>query len=181
MSVKSSSVSTLQDASAGLLLLRSSTFSSASSVSLDNVFSNSYTRYRIILSISSASGVSGNVRLRSNGTSDSNSGVYLRRYVGASTNNAAIATGTNSGSTWDGLELYTDDTCNVWEILSPYQSGFKTSWQYQVAVFPGGTTNMTTYFQIGATTTTSQYDGIEIYPSSGTITGEIQIYGYNQG
>lgn len=154
------------------------TFTTQSSVSINNCFSANYSHYLITASIRGSAASFARWRLRASG-SDATGANYFR---------AGLSTSYGSGS------------------LTPYNAGSETSWvpfsEY------GTTSNGFGYSQImvfnpfvaattGANTTINNtdaasiytqalthglqtsYDGFSVLPNSGTITGTIRVYGYN--
>ena len=155
------------------------TFSGASSVSLNGVFSNTYNNYRIVVEAKTASGA-GNIgaRMRASGT-DTTSGNYFRQALIAA-NTSVSASRNNSATSWDNVVTYMDNVmgyANILEIRSPFQSGTYTTVVSTTAHNAAGGSNEVWLMSHGINLTT-QFDGITFIPSTSTISGNIAVYGY---
>ena len=159
---------------AGLNLVAVSTFSAASSVSVNNCFSATYDNYKIIIVGTSSAGNSASFRLRASG-SDITSANYASMgwYWGSS------ASGYDSGGSGSGLTQARfgvfgstpSENIQVIDIASPALARRKV-----YTVLLGESTYIRSWTGSFESTTTA--DGISIYPASGTITGNLRIYGY---
>lgn len=152
------------------------TFSSASSISLNGVFSSTYDNYRLIFTTTSntASGYI-NMRLRSAGT-DVTAGNYFSSVVQAAYGSTAIGNdnGGNSQTTWNRFGYYdgtTDAYASSGDILLPFASAF-TSFNAAKARSGYGSE-----FATGVYKATTSVDGFTIY-SAGNFTGTLRVYGY---
>ena len=161
----------------GLVRLTSETaFTAASSVTVDNVFTSSYTHYRL------------NVRY----TTSTNNGVLYRNRVGgssaataynnqflqgaASTASATRSTGQTSftmGRSTEGT-FYSSFTA---DIFGP-QLAQATTFQVFNAGSPAAYTANDVLLWFGNHETATAYDGFELLTGSGTITGSYTVYGY---
>jgi len=151
-----------------LVHINTTDFSAASSVSLDNVFTSDYDNYRVMFTGSSSAGGTLLMRLRSSG-SDATGSDYSRQLLESygTTVLASSATATSVYVTWlstilgfMALDMFSPHL----SVLTAYSSmGGKPSNSIQV---------------IGHHNVASSYDGLTIYPTSGTITGTIRVYGY---
>ena len=167
----------------GLVPVYKTTFSAASSVTASaNVLSSTYTNYRVLVVITAASAsTSLLLRLRA-GASDFTSATHYRaQYVVNATGGAAAAGSTtdpgfvigqhfNGTSTYGySVDLYGPNTSNAYKAAIAHSA----SWD-------GGGAAAGTYMQIASmrVSTSTQYDSFSLVPSSGTVTGEVQVYGY---
>lgn len=155
------------------------TFSGASSVSLNGIFTSIYDNYKIIISCSSFSADTDFwIKLRASGTDSStnynwantllDTGNASVNAVGTSGTNGIFLSRTDAGtSNAYGYELTLSGvfaaTPTTFLGLSVGRSG--------AGVLQGGTIN-------GNHTTSTSYDGITLLTSSGTVTGTIGVYGY---
>lgn len=153
------------------------TFSAVSSVSI-TCFTSTYDNYLVKVSgLTQSTSATIQMRLRS-GSTDESSTVYDRS---SSTNGAgSLASGTLLAQTsW---ELGSVGAQAEWdlklEITSPALAA-KTRVRSEADALITGTNAQ--WFNIEKLThrTAAAYDGFTIYPSSGTITGTIRVYGYN--
>lgn len=164
----------------GLVLLNTTTFTSQSSVSINNVFTSIYDNYKITFVTNSSYGsgqVQTNMRLRSNGSDDS-SGVYFwsRLYSGASVTGGSSA---NSATVWQIGDSSIPITRFSMDIHLPAVSSV-TSHVTQVSSYQVTGPNFYYIANAGITTSTTSYDGFSIIPTSGTMTGTIKVYGYKK-
>jgi hypothetical protein len=150
-------------------------FSGATSISLNGVFTESYTRYKINFVGRVAVGTAGvdfYAKFRRN-NSDISAGYYgsaIYNAYNASLTNSAQFTNTAYGfigyignleGSLSTIEIATSSTFSGWSMhcrntsaASQHIGGFNT-------------------------TTSSGVDGFTIYPASSTMTGTFQVYGYN--
>jgi hypothetical protein len=147
------------------------TFSGASSVSFNGCFSSAYQNYKMVLNISASTGSDLTIKLRASGTDATTN---YNRY-GIAINSAGSPT--NYGSATAGGFFYlaqqsTIDTGCEFNLYSPFES---TATKFH-AISSGGTSPV---FIGGRHTTASSYDGFSLLPDSGTITGVMRIYGFN--
>ena len=152
------------------------TFSGASSVSLNGCFSSAYENYRIFV-FCKYSGTSGNtlrIRMRSAGTDNTNN---WNSIVDWSSNNT-LGTGSNDSGLAYGEIGYIGNLVSIVDgvIVSPFladNTGIITNAMEQ--------SNSDQYTLTFGSYHSQQisYDGCTIYPPSGTITGNIRIYGIN--
>jgi len=154
------------------------TFTGATSLSLNGVFTSEYKNYRVVIATSSVSAAySVNIRLRSAGT-DYSGAEYNRMMTttnsAGATASAAAASGTfltlgnvsNATNTGAGFFDITDPQTTVRKTVNSIFSGYSGS---NPASFYGG----------GYINSTSSYDGLTYFISSGNISGSIQCFGYN--
>lgn len=160
----------------GIKLLAKDSFTTVTSISLDNVFSNTYKQYKIITDVDSAGG--GNVlfRLRTSGV-DNSSTNYTRIYlVGTST--SVVGAVQTTQTTWSGFGRAENGVrqCNITEVLNPYQSTYTTAYSSFVPVASGNLEVISLGYYINATTS---YDGFTISPGfdSTTFSGTVEVYG----
>ena len=156
---------------AGLVLLNTTSFSAVASQSINNVFTSTYTNYRVIITFTTSVTASANLRLRASGSDDS-AGDYSTNLSAQNADNlhSASATRTNYPFSYDvGDNL----RFAIIDILQPqlatntlFNSDSWTRNQQSIAA--------------GGKLTTTQYDGFSIIASTGTITGDVWTYGYNK-
>jgi len=169
---------------AGLVLLNTTSFSAVSSQAINNVFSATYDNYQIVLkTVGSTSLISLNLRMRVAGVSASGSDYRFGNHfvtgggaegVDGSSNSATSATLGSSMFTASyfsnqRIEIFqpflTERTTGVLQSVHPRDSnGFLNASNY------GG------FFHNLATS----YDGFELLTSTGTMTGNVSVYGYNK-
>ena len=156
------------------------TFTGASSVSLNGVFSSTYDNYKILFnhSVSAAAGI--RMRLRVSGADDTNNvygtGMYYRQQGGAGVGNLsdgfttsyALINDTNSLKGDVSLDLYNPFTANETRL------NHQTNWQ--------GYSPLQYYTNVGGGvfTNTTSFTGFTIFSSSNNMTGTISVYGYKK-
>ena len=168
---------------AGLVLLNTTTFSAVSSQSAPaSTFSATYANYRIVFNLTGSVNVANELRLRvRTGSTDlttSYSGAlkFMANATTTSFDNATSPTDRfNIGYATNGATNRVTgaiDICNPFASLPTAISGILTG--VIVGSYNGfGLTG-------GFVENTTSYDSFTIYPASGTITGTIQVFGYNQ-
>jgi hypothetical protein len=168
-------------ANAGLVYITEANPSGVSSVSINNCFSATFNAYRIVwvpTAYSSTTGCETSMRLRVGGTDNSSSN-YLRSrwYYGA-----GGASGTDGGSAtvtqWSMADSNTPLSPISADIYSPFQS-VRTSLTSKATSLQLGAT-LFGIESVGFTTVTTSYDGFTLFPSNGTFTGKLLVYGYRQ-
>ena len=154
------------------------TFSSVASVSLNGVFTSTYTNY--LITVDSIVG-SGNLdvlfKLRASGSDTStnyDTMVFTKPF--ASGVSAPVSFGTTTiGSTYwyFGDARTTDKFSNNMYISAPELASYTTINGYAIS--------RDTYNTIGGQQTgTTQFDGITLLASTGTVSGVIRVYGYSK-
>jgi hypothetical protein len=145
-------------------------YSGVSSVSLNGVFSDTYSVYRIILLGNGSTGANLQFRYRAAGT-DATGSDYYNRYL-----ELGASYSSNGGSA----------ALNIMSISRAVQSsvsmdigGVRTTGRKTFTAFSqdsGGTTSLVA--ASGQFNIASTYDGITFFPASGDITGTVRVYGY---
>jgi hypothetical protein len=151
-------------------------FSAAATLSLNGVFSSGYDNYMISARTQSSAGSVLFGRLRASGTDESSaSNYYTDQYLFA-----------------DGTTVAANRTTrNQWYIAylgSPLRNGFVAYWYgpYLAQPTAGRTVVADSYLNaetIDAAYTHSlsnSYDGFTLLPASGTVTGLVTVFGFNQ-
>ena len=166
--------------SGALVLITSATFSGSSGQSINDCFSATYRNYLIKATFDSTSAQTAiRARLRVSG-SDNTSNNY--RTYGTGINSGMSTTtltgdGTGTISSWEFnyLESTALDATQHFELFNPYATAYTT--YYNVVNRYRGSDSATGY-QGGSMSVNTSYTGITIYPTTGTMTGKIEVYGY---
>jgi hypothetical protein len=157
--------------SSGLTLLNATTFSASSAVNISNVFSSTYTNYRILIDTLASAGGAVNMKFRENVTDKSTNyvaGTSLVNYLGT-----AATTGNNNGTqfiiiTNSGTTLPAVSSLDLYRTATQgYINGAGYNEQADQAMFTAG-----------RNTSMTNFTGFSIIPGSGTITGSVRVYGY---
>lgn len=155
------------------------TFSGATSISLNDIFSSTYTNYQFNLVLTQASVADTNIwgRLRASG-SDSSSAYY----EGGTLQVAAALTAINNlninqwdlGRTHSAVEPNAHASMNF-KVFQPFQARPTTFYTESIS----WNNNNTVSFRFsGFHTTLSSYTGISLLANSGTFGGTLSVYGY---
>jgi hypothetical protein len=164
-------------AAGGLVLLNTTSFTSQSTVSIDNVFSSTYDNYRIVCHITNTSTADGlSMRLRVSGADnstanyngariESNSGASANRYFAGST--SFDINSTDDGGVAAGFIL---------DLEAPFIANHTVG---QINVM-GQNSSASYSSRVGGYvfSATTSFTGFTIFPGSGTIAGTIRVYGY---
>jgi hypothetical protein len=169
--------------SSGLNLITTQTFTTAASQSVNTCFSSTYTNYKIVVTLTTASAdamVSLNLRTGSTDTSSTQNYSY---YSGWSTQPGSINNVANGGVT--SLQLFQTDSgytapayAMSMDMYNPNVSSNTTStWNAQFAQ----SSNSWLAAVVGGsfTNTTDQFDGFTLKISAGTMSGKAWVYGYS--
>ena len=159
-------------ATPGLVKINTTSFSGVSSQSINDVFSTTYTNYRILLDFNSSGTGAVGFRFRVSGADNSTANYsYQAGDISSTTFSGGRGTGQTSSNfgNYDsgGLTSFTIDVFNPFETLRTNvqatnffaTSGAKVGWFY-------------TQF-----TATTSFTGFTLLPDTGNITGKISVYG----
>ena len=156
------------------------TFSGASAVALNGVFSATYDTYRILLKVNSASGTA-NVawRLRAAGVDAAAAGTYKTLDI---FNSSTVAVAADTGSYTSGFIIqqinatYPTYAAAWQDFYNPFGAAVTTE-QHQSADLTAAAAYQIFQGNCFHTPATS-YDGIDYIASAGTFGGTISVYGY---
>lgn len=156
---------------AGMVLLNTTSFSAVASQSINTVFSTTYNYYKITFDCTlSATDIALNFRLRASGTDQSASYYGARNVV-----NTAGAGGFSSTSNLTTFYLTQADTNKSFGTME-LSAVSEPRWTYMA--YQGNTSGY--IGGAGGLEATYTADGFTIYPASGTMTGTVQVFGYNK-
>ena len=163
----------------GLVHINTSTFSTASSHSIDNCFSSTYTNYKILIKLSAVTGTNIDflARLRVS-SSDANTNYRTVRQMASGTA-MAVATDPTGNDDWTVGFISTTSTTEHHSGTIEIGDTFASTPTKGISSFSGyyGGANYLTFCDWANTNSTS-YDGITFFPASGTISGTVSVYGY---
>lgn len=157
---------------AGMVLLNTTSFSAVSSQSINSVFSATYDVYKIVLVATASAGNTMTMRLRVGGVDNSTASSYVGQYVqGVS---ASPSSGQDTDNLWYIGNFNTNRSMASLDIAQPFVAATTT-----IVGNIGRTDRVRTFF--GNHNQSTSYDGFSIIPDGGsTITGYVQIFGYNK-
>jgi len=159
----------------GEVLIVSNTFTAAASVSLTGCFTTEFDNYTIALDIPTHSaGSQVNFRMRSGGTDEATSSYQSQSTQQFNSSNVTSYAATTSGALT--AAAATEDSIRV-SLFGPKLARV-TRWASAFTSYAG---LLVTGDVGGRHVLASPYDGITILPGSGTITGTVRVYGYNNG
>ena len=159
----------------GATLVSQVSFTTQTTVNLSNIFTSSYQNYSIWVNISSASATASLlVRMLLSGTPAATN--YFYSGVNTYSNNSLVDSGRGHGATSLAVTptLGTEDAYGTMAVFSPNQAR-DTTITYGFGGGVGGNYTATTGACLHSSATA--YDGIQILPSSGNISGTIRVYG----
>ena len=155
-------------------------FSGASTVSLNDVFSATYDTYKVIINWTSATAQNLGMRLRVSGADNSTAGNYMWGENGLTFSGGSSLNNNSSDTSWNMEYTDTNGAVMAMDIYDPFSST-------KITRFNGlSTTRLSTAAASfyrghgGNMTVTTSYTGFTIFVSSGTITGSVSVYGYNE-
>jgi hypothetical protein len=154
------------------------TFTGATAVSLNNVFTSAYTNYKIITGsfVATTGATNINMRYRDAGTDNSSSsyamgGIQVNLSttggIGQSNGTSFRIVNGASGVARNGFSL---------DVHSPADAALRTPAEW---IASGFNTDNQLVIASGTYNGAAAFDGFTIFPSAGTITGTIQVFGYN--
>lgn len=159
----------------GLVHLASASPSAVSVTNFDSVFTSTYDHYLVVYSLDGSTGQSLRIQFRASGTSNSTNNYSVQQFFA----NDTTLSGLRSQNA-DGANISTvsnnDRNGGFMYVYNP-ESAVKTQFVSQSVQFFNGANAPTIIQHFGHFNATTQFDGISFYPISGTISGEIRIYG----
>ena len=157
----------------GLTPIATSTFSGSSGVIFDNIFTSDYRNYYVTFDGSGSSNVNLQGALRTSGGADA-AGTYSWMLFYPSGGSVLNATGNGITPFYFGVIKTTYGYCDG-TIFAPLVSGYTVIKN----TFSGlsGTTMEHGFFSNVHSSSSLQAYGVRFYPSSGTMTGTITVYG----
>jgi hypothetical protein len=160
----------------GIVLINTTSFSAASTVSVNNCFTSAYENYQIVFNFNGSTTGETLLRMRVSGTDTSGTSYDSQRIEGTSSSTGgAINTSTSSFNI--GYAASAATTFNAFtNILAP-QLATNTS-MISSALRDSGVGGLWPQSAVGRLRNTTQYDGFTLFPTSGTMTGNIRVYGY---
>lgn len=149
----------------------SASFTGASSVSLNDIFSDVYENYLFIGNIEASASANITVRLRVSGADASGADYENQNFESTST--------TNTGQRQTGTVNFLiganqNNNRNAFQ-LTVYEPFLTRATSFQSHYFRGEPTIRISY---GAHLLTTSYTGLSFIADSGTVTGKISVYGY---
>jgi len=156
---------------AGMTFIDEETFSAVSSVSFNNVFTSTYRNYYVVADFVGSANDGCRVRLRVSGSDNSDGNYYNQRFNAEGSGvNAVRGSGNDK---WNVMDTTTGGSGGFLVFFNP-QTSDKSA--LVMLGYSGGTTPTLSGNGNFKDSTTS-FDGFILFPSAGTITGQIRVYG----
>jgi hypothetical protein len=178
LTLASASTTYQTKASNALVLLNTTSFTTQSTASINNVFSATYTHYKIVTDfIHSGAGTGVAIRLRVSGSDDSSTNYRQQRLSISST--TVSAERTTSNTSWiDAAVAYSNQkNLNTFEIANPFEANTTTCYNFRGQDGLSSTQFSILYYAFIATTS---FTGFSLIADNGTLTGSVSVYGYNK-
>jgi hypothetical protein len=158
-------------ADSGMTLINATSFSAVSNQTINSIFSSTYQNYVIYLqaTISTATAVLFQMRT---GSTDSATNYRTERFSAS----GATLTGDRDADT-SNINCFlnaADAISGVISLFRPFEAA-ATGFMSEISGMNGTSAHILK--ASGAHTTATSYDGLRLYPGSGTMTGTIRIYG----
>ena len=164
-------------AQSGLVKLNTTTFSAVASQSISDVFSTTYTNYRVLVNLdTNSAGALVQMRMRVSGADNSTTNyahVSYRNRMGSTS--FAAYTKTADGNTLFYLinEAQTETATVSFDLFNPFASEY-------TQLHGIGTNNQDTFGFAGSFNATTSFTGFTLLVGAGTMTGSVSVYGYNK-
>jgi len=161
-------------------IVAKTSFSSVSTLNIDNIFSSTYQNYRIMFFGTSSAQIDLRMSFRSGGTPNTTASNYRDQNFLYGSDGGNIFTPNNGTNDFFviGRGISTFNWSIMLDVLSPFATaGTNLSSR---SSYQGGTNVAYHASQGGCLTVTTSYDGIGLFTSSGTITGNYIVYGYGE-
>jgi hypothetical protein len=157
--------------SAGLTLINTTSFSAVSNQTINSIFSSTYQNYVIFLQAVCSTTTAILFQMRT-GSTDANANYQTQRFMASSTtlNGDRNADTSNFNTMYNAVSTI-NGTVQLFRPFESAQTGGVFTWSATE------TTNTMMLQAAGLHTASTSYDGLRIYPGSGTMTGIIRIYG----
>jgi hypothetical protein len=157
-----------------LTLISAQTFTTASTVDFSNTLSATYDHYVLQVTLSASADGDLNFRYRVSGSDNTttNYNYQLGDLVGTSTNIARLTGQTNGRLAGIQNGVRTSATTTFYMPFASVNKNYTS----QASVRTDATTYINQIY--GGFNDSTSFTGLTVYPSSGTITGSMRLYGY---
>lgn len=163
-------------ATSGLTYITGANFTGSSSVTVDNCFTSTYADYEVFLRYTSSADSNLQMRLRAGGSSNSTTNYNTNEFRASASVSSSNATGQTSF--FVAYAGQTNLSGGRLTLLNPQVAAQTISLPY-FRSNSGGSTAFYASLAASSFTAATQFDGIEFYPTTGTLTGSYKIYGYS--
>jgi hypothetical protein len=150
-------------------------FTSASAISLNDVFSSTYTNYRIVFNCTKSTNCNIGMRLRVSGSDDTSS-VYATKWIYVS--NTTLGQYEVNTTRFELVNSDTQSQVNTLDLIDPFATATTILIGSSLSGMYATQAQVTTNFaRFGATTS---FTGFTMIPNAGNITGTVSVYGYRK-
>jgi len=159
-----------------LVYITSSEFSAATSHPVNNIFTETYDNYKLIVNWNSSTGLNLNLKLRNSGE-DSNSNYWIGA-TGRRSSDLAQSFGQQSENVGFRIGMSADARnhhLSIFDLIGP-----KLNISSTIAGSFVNTSQVDGFHIAGAHLNTGSFNSINLIPSAGNVTGKITIYGYRK-
>ena len=151
------------------------TFTASSSITADNIFTSTYANYLVLFTFDASGAINLNMRLRVGGVDNSTAASYARQSIEVDNTTVTGFRGTSAEFLLGGGSTTGPSTValNLFQPAVADETLFQCNNQKQV-------TNPILFLNYAFHNQSTAYDGFNIFPASGTITGYYAVYGYSK-
>jgi hypothetical protein len=164
--------------SGGLVKIVDQSFTSASAVSVNGCFTSAHENYKIVIDSTSSDNQTMKLRWRVNGTDNLDAQYEQADFVQRGNNtNGQIWGGTSNTQ----IELATTmSTVTAFFMIDANKPALavKTRALIKVSTAQSGSSDIALFNTAHRHDVATAYDGFSFFPSSGTVTGTLRVYGY---
>ena len=167
-------------ASSGLVCVKAETaFSAVATVSADSVFSSTYTNYLIKVIYTSSTTSALRIQFRAAATATTTN--YNRQTLDGTDATAGAGRTATTSSITAALSTNGDfkSSADI-QVFGPNLATATTAQVHNAASSGGAYTTPINFLCTGNQSGSTQFDGFQIVPDSGTITGSYTVYGYSK-
>jgi hypothetical protein len=162
----------------GLVLVASATFTTATTASINNCFTSTYDNYRVVISGFSTSSTNANILMRFRNAGADRATQYMFAMRGLDAGNASkddYNGGYGTFGFFGSSPVYAGDvTSSTWDVYTPATAN-RSYLTFTTAYYPGAFAVRTGMI---AHDSTVSNDGFTVWPTNGTVSGNIRVYGY---
>ena len=175
MAIKTASGSSLSNSlSSGLVLLNTTSFSGVASQSFNNVFTTTYSAYKIVTNLTTTTPDPAYLLMRLRGSGTDVTTGYRHQYIFG--NNTATGGARDFVTQWLISYVFSNrPSVTTFDVYNPAATDTTTGYIHTIENPIG---NIGINLNVYGIDDLLAYDGCTIYPNSGNMTGSISILGY---
>jgi hypothetical protein len=159
-------------ASGALTFVGGTTFTTSAAVNVDNVFSATYANYLVVTDFVGSTTLGMALRFRVSGADNTTANYNSQSLYAAST--TAGGSRSTAATSMSFTDASVDPNFAQITILNPFATAKTLVGGYGIF---NGNTGIEVQNKMGTFVATTSFTGFSIFPSSGTITGSIRVYG----